>query len=136
MITQPVIEINNIVKTYIMGATEVNALRDTCRSYEALKDQKGTDGLSDYMIRKAESMASHGALNDAVDVLWTALMPGRPIAAENAEEGHRLGQEWLRGVGWEGGDVVKGKLADAESLVRHVESMAAADAPEDEAASR
>lgn len=116
-------------------ASDFAGLLDTCRKLRALKDPRVSSGLLHYMMMKAESMASHGALSEAVDVLWCALQVGGPVVAGNQERARELRQEWLYGLDWTGEAVVKGKLGTAESLMRQVEEMAIADVPEGDAAS-
>jgi len=119
-----------------LTASDFAELLDTCRKLCTLKDPTVSSGLVDYMMVKAESMASHGALSEAVDVVWCALQAGGPVVAESWERARGLRQEWLCGVGWSGDAVVKGKLRSAGSLLRQVEDMAATEPPDGGAASQ
>lgn len=103
-------------------AKDVMAFLDPCMRYCALMDRKDAGGLPDYMIGKVRSMIEHGALSEAVDVLWCAMGLSGPTA-EGRERARTLLQEWLRGVGWEGAAALEVKLRLAESQLRDAETM-------------
>ena len=84
----------------------------------------------DYLMEKIEWMARNGLPQEALHLMWGVMYfsvngvqeSKDPIVVSKMSE---LARSWLRGLSWEGKEVLEEKLRVAKSLLEEVEGLAA-----------